>query len=63
MTKYWVVKGSQTAHCCFTHSVVCDRYHKNDTEKKYPESMGEFFDAESAEIFAAAMNEKAMGEK
>jgi hypothetical protein len=63
MTKYWVIEGSATGHCCFTYSVVSDNYHRNDTEKKYPRSEGEFFDAESAEIFAAAMNEKARGEK
>lgn len=54
MTKYWVVKGSATAHCCFTHSVVCDRYVDFDKEKKWPEEVGEFFDAENAKLFAKA---------
>ncbi len=64
MTRYRVVEGSQTAHCCFTHTVVdTTRPDLIGGEQYVDERIGAYFEiicecfgVEDAENVTAALN-------
>lgn len=60
MDRYQVREGSQTAHCCFTHTVVdtAKRTSYNGYDGKTPhyEVVCECFDQEAAEVIVIALN-------